>query len=233
MRHLAAAFLLFACGSAAAAAATPTEISAQYRLTNSGVTIGRVTELFMRKGDSYTIHSVTRADGVLKLLLDDEITLESSGRVGASGLQPLEFGQRRAKDSSRDIKATFDWDKGVMHTQFKGEHSQVALPRDTQDRISVMYQFMNLTRDGDIVVMPMSNGRKVELYTYRLVDQVRLTTPAGEFDTLHYERVIMSPKESKAQVWLAKDRFNFPVRVVFDDPKGLRLEQVLENLQHR
>ena len=153
--------------------------------------------------------------------------------MGNLGLQPLEFGQRRTRDSSRDIHATFDWDKGIMHTQFRGERSQVALPRDTQDRISLMYQFMNIPKFGDTVVMPMSNGRKVEMYTYRLVDQVKLATPAGEFDTMHYERVLSNPKESKAQVWLAKDRFNFPVRVVFDDPKGLKLEQVLENIQHR
>ncbi|HET9472108.1 MAG TPA: DUF3108 domain-containing protein, partial [Usitatibacter sp.] len=83
------------------------------------------------------------------------------------------------------------------------------------------------------VEMHMSNGRKVELYTYRFVDEQALETPAGRFDTLHYERVTASPKESKAQVWLAKDRFNFPVRVVFDDPKGLRVEQVLVGLETR
>jgi hypothetical protein len=79
--------------------------------------------------------------------------------------------------------------------------------------------------------MHMSNGRKVELYTYRFVDEQDLQTPAGRFDTLHYERVTSSASESKAQVWLAKDRFNFPVRVVFDDPKGLRVEQVLVGLE--
>ena len=62
----------------------------------------------------------------------------------------------------------------------------------------------------------MSNGRKVERYTYRLVGEVRLATPAGEFETMHFERVVESARESKAEVWLAKDRFNFPVRVVFD-----------------
>ena len=215
------------------AAAVPTEITAEYRLINSGMTIGRVTESFVRKGDSYSIQSVTRSDGVLKLLYDDQIVLESSGKVVAAGLQPLEFGQRRARDASRDIKATFDWDKGVMRSEVGGKHSEVTLPSDTQDRISVMYQFMNLTKSGDTVVVPMSNGRKVELYTYRLVEEVKLDTPAGEFQTLHYERVTASPKESKAQVWLAKDRFNFPVRVIFDDPKGLRLEQILVDLQSR
>ena len=109
--------------------------------------------------------------------------------------------------------------------------SEVPLPDATQDRISVMYQFMNLKPGAGTVTMPMSNGKKVELYTYRFVDEEPLDTPAGRFDTLHYERVVASPGESKAQVWLAKDRFNFPVRVVFDDPKGPRIEQLLVALE--
>ncbi len=216
-----------------AAAALPTEITAEYRLTNNGLTIGRVNETFVRRGDTYTIQSVTRSDGVLKIIYDDQITLESSGRVVPSGLQPLQFGQRRARDSSRDIKATFDWDKGVMHSIVDGKLTDVQLPADTQDRISVMYQFMNLTKRGDTVVMPMSNGRKVEFYTYRFVGEAKLNTPAGEFETLQYERVISEPDENRASVWLAKDRFNLPVRVVFDDPKGLRLVQTLVAIETR
>ena len=216
-----------------AAHALPTEVTAEYRLSNNGLTIGRVNETFVRRGDTYTIQSVTRSDGVLKMIYDDQITLESSGRIVASGLQPLEFGQRRARDSSRDIKAVFDWDKGVMHSVSEGKLSDVPLPRETQDRISVMYQFMNLTRRSDTVVMPMSNGRKVEYYTYRFVAEVKLITPAGEFETLQYERVVSEPDENRASVWLARDRFNLPVRVVFDDPKGLRLEQTLVALQTR
>lgn len=230
MKQLAASFLFLASG---AALAVPTEINAEYRLTNSGVTIARVTENYVRKGDNYSIQSVTRSEGMLKLILDDQLVVESIGKVVDTGLQPWEFGQRRLGNSSRDIKATFDWDKGVMNSQYRGESKVIPLPRDTQDRLSLMYQFMNLPRRDGNVVMPMSNGRGVEFYTYRLVDEVRLTTPAGEFQTLHYQRVTVNEKQTRADVWLAKDLFNFPVRVVFDDPKGLRLEQTLETLQHR
>src|SRR5256885_1748718 len=178
-----------------AAAALPTEIAAEYRLTSNGLTIGRVNETFVRRGDTYTIQSVTRSDGVLKMIYDDQITLESSGRIVTSGLQPLEFGQRRARDSSRDIKAVFDWDKGVMHSIVDGKLTDVPLPSDTQDRISVMYQFMNLSKRGDTVVMPMSNGRKVEFYTYRFVGEVKLITPAGEFETLPNQRAGFGPDQ--------------------------------------
>ena len=229
MRLLAAA-LLFACADALA---IPEHIRAEYEITNLGITIGRVHETFERKGEDYAIHSVTRAEGPLKLLLDERITLESTGKVVASGLKPLRFEYRRAKNPKRDVDATFDWERGVIHSTFGGERSQIPLPGNTQDRISLMYQFMKVTARQGAVRVPMSNGRKVDMYTYRLVNEERLVTPAGEFDTLHFERVTESSRESKAEVWLAKDRHNFPVRIVFDDPRGLRLEQTLVALQTR
>ena len=215
------------------AAAQPNDVTAEYRVMNSGMTIGRVNETFARKGDTYSIQSVTRSDGVLKPFLDDQITVESSGRVGASGLQPLEYSERRQKDPKRDLKTTFDWAKGVMRTLFRGESAEVPLPRETQDRISVMYQFMNIPAYGQTLSIPMADRRKVEMFNYKLVEEGKLTTPAGEFDTRHYQRVVSDPKDTKADLWLAKDRNNFPVRLILDDPKGFRLEQTLVDLQTR
>ena len=231
MKRSLAALLLAALP--VASHALPAAVAAEYTLVSAGVTIGRVNETFQRKGDTYSIRSVTRSEGLLKMIIDDNVTLQSQGRVNAGGLQPLEFEQKRAGNSSRDVHATFDWDRGMMVSRFRGETHEVELPKATQDRISVMYQFMSLPTAAKTVEMSMSNGRKVDRYTYRLVEEVRLTTPAGDFDTLHYERVTSSPKESKAAVWLAKDRFNIPVRVVFDDPKGLTLEQLIVELKVR
>lgn len=231
MRLLACLFLTSAIASQAAA--IPTEITSEYQVTNMGVTIGRVSESFVRKGDDYTIQSVTRSEGPLKIFLDDQVTLESTGKVLPGGLRPMHFGQRRARDSRRDVEARFDWERGVMHSTFQGEASEVPLPKETQDRISLMYQLMRANQRDSPLRIPMSNGRKVEIYTYRFVDEVRLSTPAGEFDTLHFESLSTDPKARKAEVWLARDHHNFPVRVVFDDPRGLRLEQALVSLKAR
>jgi hypothetical protein len=222
-----ASLLLCASFASFGAAAQPSEIAAEYRVTNSGITIGSVKETFLRKGDTYAIQSITRSEGALKAFLDDQITVESTGRVGADGLQPLEYGERRLKDSKRDLKSTFDWGKGVMRTLMRGESSEAALPVATQDRISLMYQFMSMQKLGDTLVVSMADRRKVELYTYRLVEEVKLSTPAGDFETRHYQRVVREAKDTRADVWLAKDRFNFPVQIVLDDPKGFRIEQTL------
>jgi hypothetical protein len=230
MKRLAAALAALAC---LGAAAQPNEVTAEYRVTNNGMTIGHVSETYARKGDTYTIQSVTRSDGVLKPFLDDQITVESNGRVGANGLQPMEYAERRLKDPKRDLKLTFDWAKGVMRILFRAETSEVPLPRETQDRISTMYQFMNIRDYGATLSIPMADRRKVELFNYRLVDEGKLVTPAGEFETRHYQRIVSDPKETKADVWLAKERHNFPVRLILDDPKGFRLDQMLLDLQTR
>ena len=95
----------------------------------------------------------------------------------------------------------------------------------------MMYQFMHIKPRAGNVVLSMSNGRKVEVYTYHLVSEDRIATPAGEFDSLHFERVTSGPNDRHVEVWLAKDRHNFPVRVVFDDARGLRVEQTLVALK--
>jgi hypothetical protein len=227
---------LFALLLAAAPAwALPTDITAQYQLAHKAFgVIGRVDESFQRRGNTYTLRSVTRSEGALKVLFDDQVILESSGQVNANGLQPMRFAQRRASSDKHTVGATFDWDRGIMLSTQGEKTKEIPLPPQTQDRISVMYQFMNLSAVGTgAVTFNMSNGRKVDQYTYRFVEQERVETPAGPFETLHYERVTTDPKESHADVWLAKDRYMIPVRVVFDDPKGLRLEQTLVALEVR
>ncbi|MBK6981376.1 MAG: hypothetical protein IPH30_07685 [Betaproteobacteria bacterium] len=81
--------------------------------------------------------------------------------------------------------------------------------------------------------MHMSNGRKVERYTYRRWTSPRSTPRRASFATLHYERVTESEDENSAQLWLARDRFNLAVRVVFEDTRGLKLEQTLVKLTTR
>ena len=215
----------------AAHAEPPHQIAAEYQITAAGVRIARVVESFSVTGDNYAIESVTRAEGALKIFLDDTVTFRSEGTVGAGGLKPKRFSQRQAKEHKHDVDATFDWDRGVLVSTFGGKTREVALTPGTQDRLSLMYQFMNLTPGSAPLTVSMSNGRKVERYKYRFVEEARIATPAGTFDTLHYERVNDDPKDSRADVWLARDRFNYPVRVVFDDPRGLKLEQALVSLE--
>jgi hypothetical protein len=212
-------------------AAVPARITAEYELLNNGLTIGRVQESFVVDGDTYEINSVSRSEGMLKIFYDEQITLRSTGKVGEHGLKPLQFDERRTKEPRRNVSATFDWERGVMRSSYRGEVTRHALLPATQDRISMMYHFMFVRPRQGNMTLAMSNGRKVERYTYRMVDEVRIGTPAGEYDTIHFERVTTEPNDRQVEVWLAKAHQYFPVRVVFDDPRGFRVEQRLVALR--
>lgn len=227
-----AAAALLAASLGAHASAPPREVAAEYELRSLGLRVGHLAETYVHEGSRYSIESVMRSEGALKAFLDERLTMSSRGTVGAAGLKPTHFGQKRARDPRRDIDATFDWERRVLVSRVGGETHEVPLESDSvQDAASFMYQFMHLVPAEGPMTVWWSNGRKVEQYAYRFVEAVRIATPAGEFDTLHYARVTESARDRRADVWLARDRLNFPVRVVFDDAKGLRVEQNLLSLQ--
>ena len=79
--------------------------------------------------------------------------------------------------------------------------------------------------------MHMSNGRKVEPLHVPPGGRAAARDAGGRVrHPALRARHAKAPGESRAQLWLAKDRFNLPVRVVFEDAKGLRLDQTLVSL---
>jgi len=227
MRFLPAVFALLAFASAHAA--SPTDVQSTYRIFKNGILIGQVNEHFTRDGTGYRIVSETRSDGALNWFVHDKLTITSEGRVTAGGLQPLKYESVRESDKSRTLRATFNWDKNVMISEHDGKSETVPLQPGTQDRLSVMYQYMLSMPYSPEVRQWMSNGRNVEQYLYRKQADAALKTLAGDFDTVHYSRDA-KPGEDKADLWLAKDRYFLPVRIVFEDRKGSRLDQTLVSL---
>jgi hypothetical protein len=78
----------------------------------------------------------------------------------------------------------------------------------------------------------MSQGKKAERYRY--FKQGEPTVEIGEhrYATVHFVRDAKAG-ESKAQLWLARDHHYLPVRMLFEDTRGLALEQQLVSLQTR
>lgn len=216
----------------ASAGSTPVEVTANYRILKSGLLIGTVDEKFIREGDSYKIISETRTAGGLSLFLRERITVTAEGKIGATGLEPGLYEFRRQGNGAKNISARFDWNVHQIYSQQSSRNESFELPAGTMDRISAMYQFMfNAPRDNRVHTW-VSNGKQAELYHYRKKGEPTLQVGNQLLATVHYERE-SEPGRPRAQLWLAKDHHFLPVRAIFEDSRGMSLEQTLVQFQVR
>ena len=232
-RWLAVTFitLLFASFLTApdARADVPTHVRAQYKIIKAGITIGNVEEVFTRTGEEYKITSITQTSGPLAWILRDRLTITSAGRIGSSGIEPALYEFKRQRDSRKNLSSRFDWEKGKILCDHEGQIEPFDLPRGTLDRVSAMYQFMfNAPRTAEVLVR-MSQGKQSEQYRYVKQGEPSVKIGDSEYATVHYVRDA-KPGESRAELWLAKDRHYLPVRMVFEDSHGISLEQSLVTL---
>ena len=210
--------------------AAPQRISASYDLFKDGQLFARVAETYEQTGKRYTIESTTTAVGVYALFAKGAIKLISSGEVTRNGLRPLHFEHHRGNAADKLISADFDWDKQTLTSKHDGETETVALAPDAQDRISQMYQLMFLPFKTKDISFHMTNGKNMSAYHYqRTGDEPRLTTQSGKFRTLHLVRQTTSGEDA-TELWLARDKSNFPLKILIVDDSGSKLEQTLVTL---
>ena len=213
----------------AALAAAPQQIAATYSLTKQGQQIGTVTESFKQTEGRYQLESITSAIGIYALFMKGKIRLISSGEVTDHGLRPRHFEHHRAAGPAKTVRADFDWEKMSLTHSFDGRTESVALEPGAQDRISLQYQFMFAPPGKEDVQLFMTTGKKLNLYHYKLAGEEKITTPAGQFQTIHLVKQ-RTADEDGTEIWLAKKRHYFPVRIVVDEHNGGKLEQNLTSL---
>jgi hypothetical protein len=211
-------------------AARPQAVTATYRLTKMGQPFGTALETFRRDADRYRIESVTSAVGIFALFVKGKIRLLSNGEVTAEGLRPTHFEHHRGDDPAKRITADFDWEKRSATFHYDGKSESAELPSGTQDRISLLYQFMFKPPQGAGVELAMSNGRQLNRYQYQVVGEETITTPAGRFKTVHLSKRALGQRDG-TEVWLAKERYYFPVRIAVDEKDGGTLEQEVTSLE--
>jgi Protein of unknown function (DUF3108) len=213
---------------ATSALAAPKNFTVVYHATRNGQPFADVTETFRQEGGRYKLESVTKGIGVYSLFGVRRLT--SEGDVTPEGLRPTHFEQDQGDDPKRKITADFDWAAGTLTMVAKGKTKTVALPPGTQDLASYAYQFMFTPPQGDDVQLPVTTGRKLKTYHYRIeARDAQVETAAGTYKTLHFVNAAEGGDEK--QLWLGVDAHYIPVRIVMPDDQGGTLEQVLTSLR--
>lgn len=210
----------------AARAAVPNGVTVTYDGFLNGLQIVVMHEKFTARNDRYHLVSDSTAIGLFKLLQPKPARFVSSGLVTEQGLQPETFAASRGADDPRQVSATFDWAQGRLAISHDGKNESFDLPPGTQDRLSVMYQFM-FGRYDDMrqLEFHMTNGRKLDSYRYTITPDVELDTPLGRFSTLYLVKQ-RAPDETGTEIWIAPRLDNIPVKMVVIE-NGKRYEQII------
>jgi hypothetical protein len=227
------AFALACALAAAPSAAAPRSVRITYAGYMNSMSIGTITEQFDSDGSTYRIVSDTKPIGLAALIQRQPLRFTSAGLVNRDGLRPLQFEARRSASEPPQVSAEFDWPHMQVVLKHSGKVETLALPSGTQDRLSVMYQFMYLTperiRQLDFA---MTNGRKLDHYRYRATPDVEIETGLGRLKTVHVVKQ-RDPGDTINEVWLSPQHQYLPVKMLVVERDGVRLEQVAQSLELR
>ena len=114
----------------------------------------------------------------------------------------------------KDIKVLFDWQKGTTQYRNRQEPAITAnIAPGTLDPLAAYFFFRRLDfRVGDVVVKPVSDGKKLEEGKATVLARQMVSVPAGTFDTFLVEPdmrkaggIYDKSENGRLQVWLTAD----------------------------
>jgi hypothetical protein len=225
--------VLLACiaFAAAPAFAAPKLAKATYNGYMNGMHVGLISEVFEVFDGGYRITSETKAVGLAVFVQRQPLRFQSRGQVSREGLRPASFEARRTAGDAPQVAAEFDWASGQVTLKHDGKVESMPVAPGTQDRLSMMYQFMFIAPGKTpFVEFSMTNGRKLDQYRYRAQPEVEIDTPIGRVKTVHLAKV-REPGDTTAEVWLSTAHRYFPVKILIIEKDGMRYEQVIQSLE--
>ena len=223
-------FSLAMSAQAASPLVPPDRVHAVYVVSKSGIAIAEMDEVYTRSNDHYSLISTARPLGLLALLRPGKIYIHSDGLIDTQGLKPSTFSHQQEGNTHKDSEAKFLWPNHRLSLNHDGQHANLDLPRDTQDRLSAMYQFMFLDLKAPAsLAFHMTNGSKLDSYHYSITAGTTCNSAAGRFETLYLDSQAQQG-ETRTEVWLATAKHNLPCKVIITDPEGGKLIQELRKL---
>lgn len=217
-----------------ASATLPARLQLDYTFSYGTLQVGKVTKTLRREGNLYRHTMWTRPTGFARALTSVEWYEEGVFELDGRELRPRSFLEDRKGDKRAYHRAvTFDWDKRLLRF---ADGRQSPLPVDTQDQSSILYWFMlHPLPPADGRLIPITNGKDIDPYTFVFRGTETLNTPFGTLDTIVIERLSQrqvrreracapgadGPRPASCNekadddflVWLAPSKGNIPIKL--------------------
>lgn len=182
--------------------------------------VGKAVQSWEVVDNVYKLGSMAETTGLVDLFRSQRLNYLSEGKVTAQGLRPQTFLMSRTRRGRTEAaRAEFDWGAAKIMLGRVPERRTLALPPNSQDFISFMYQFSLAPPVPGRTRVAITNGSRLETYELEVLELENIETPLGMLSALPIKQVRRAGEES-IEVWLAADYRYLPVKVRFIDREG-------------
>jgi len=177
----------------------------------------------------YTIKADIQTTGIVDVFKSYRLVQTSSGTATPYALKPETFSEEVTDSSGKQShQANFDWAQKKIHYS-KG--NEIPLPPQTQDILSIMYQFPPKLRQDEIVTISISTGKKFEEYRFEIGFEEKIDTPIGTLHTVHFRKLRKANQEG-LEIWFAQEYRFFPAKIRYLDRDGkISAEAILTDIR--
>jgi Protein of unknown function (DUF3108) len=160
------------------------------------------------------------------------LTQTSLGKLGAEGLLPERFSDKRFNRSEK--AAHFLRDAGQI--TFSGKQTSTPLQSGAQDRLSMLMQLAamaagsgaQLAQAGQIAFQ-VTNTEEADTWLFLVLASETIQVPAGETMALHLVRNPRKEFDSRLELWLAPNLGYLPARILQTEANGNTFELQLRS----
>ena len=208
----------------ASAAAAPFEWPPSTRLTYKlvgnyrGEIHGNARVQWVRLGERYQVHMDIALGPSFAPLMSRNMT--SDGELGEAGLTPRRYDEATKLPFQSPRRVSMQFTPETVTLANGSTREAMAGVQDTASQfVQMTWLFTTrpeLLRVGNSISLPLALPRRMDRWTYDVLDEQRLVTPVGEVDTFHLKprRAGDRPRgELSAEVWFAPSLQYLPVRI--------------------
>ncbi|MGA8513757.1 MAG: DUF3108 domain-containing protein [Burkholderiaceae bacterium] len=151
----------------------------------------------------------------------------SVGQLGADGLMPERFADKRVNRSEKATHFARNTASGAGRISFSGNQSAMALQRGAQDRLSVLMQLAGLAAANPVqftgvgkFAIQVASTEGADIWQLVVEGEETLQLPAGSTRALHVVRNPRQEYDARLELWLAPELGYLPVRIKQTEANG-------------
>jgi hypothetical protein len=165
----------------------------------------------------YTLTADAHTTGLVHIFKTYHIEQTSSGTATVQTLKPETFTEIITQNGNKEInRGDFDWKNQKIHFS---SGTDAALPPQTMDILSTLYQFPPIRERDQIVSINIATAKNVETYRFQVDMEEPLKTSMGTLQTVHFHRLRRANQEG-LEIWFAQEYRLLPVKVRHIDNSG-------------